>query len=61
MLRVRSAHMADETHIEIPAEKARQAGKGTHVFVIWALSTLAVAVGLFAMFAMSAVSTGPAP
>ncbi|MGE0828554.1 MAG: hypothetical protein AB7O04_04285 [Hyphomonadaceae bacterium] len=47
------AHQVDD-HVELPASEARQAGKGTHVFVIWAISTVAVALGLFALFAMNA-------
>lgn len=46
--------MAQDQHIEISAKKARQGGRGTHVFMIWAISTLAVAVGLFALYAVSA-------
>ncbi|MBL8550204.1 MAG: hypothetical protein JNJ73_09470 [Hyphomonadaceae bacterium] len=52
--------MNEEPHIEIQADKARQGGKGTHVFVIWAVSTLAVALGLLALYALNAAATGPA-
>jgi hypothetical protein len=46
-------HTPDE-RIELAAEKARQAGRGAHVFVIWAISTTAVALGLFAVYALNA-------
>lgn len=44
-------------HVELSANEARQAGPGVHVFVIWAISTLAVALGLLAIFAMNAAAT----
>jgi hypothetical protein len=45
-------------HIEIPEEKARQAGRGAHVFVIWAISTSIATVGLLAVYALNAVLLG---
>jgi hypothetical protein len=42
-----------ERRIEIAAEKARQAGWGAHVFFIWAISTSAAALGLFAVYALA--------
>jgi hypothetical protein len=44
--------------IEIPEEKARQAGRGAHVFVIWAISTSTAIVGLLAVYALNAVLLG---
>ncbi|MGE3250378.1 MAG: hypothetical protein AB7J28_11860 [Hyphomonadaceae bacterium] len=52
-------HTSDrhDEHVELPADKARQGGPGTHVFVIWAISTLAVAFGLFALYMLNAAAT----
>lgn len=50
------ARTDQDGHIELPADEARQGGRGAHVFVIWVISTGAAALALFGLYALSAVS-----
>ena len=46
-----------ENHEEVTPREARQGGLGTHVFVIWGISTLLAAAALGAFFMFSAAGS----